>query len=129
LADVEEWALQAAASFRARVVLDPWQAAGLAQRLRRRGRIQVEEFTFSSASVGRLASTLHLLLRNRALALPDDPELLDELANVRLRETSPGVLRMDHDPDLHDDRAVALAMAAHTLLERPPPLGWRIRRA
>ena len=89
------------------------------QRLRSRG-IQVEEFTFSSASVGRLASTLHMLLRNRRLALPDDPELLEELANVRLRETSPGVLRMDHDPDKHDDRAIALALAAHRLLERSP---------
>jgi hypothetical protein len=55
--------------------------------------VSMEEFTFSSASVGRLASTLHLLLRNRRLALPDDPELLEELANVRLRETSPGVIR------------------------------------
>jgi hypothetical protein len=71
-------------------------------------------------SVGRLASTLHLLLRNRRLALPDDPELLEELANVRLRETSPGVLRMDHDPSRHDDRAIALALAAHRLLERAP---------
>jgi phage FluMu gp28-like protein len=87
------------------------------QRLQEKG-VHVEEFTFSSASVGRLASVLHVLLRDRALALPDDPELLDELANVRLRETSPGVLRMDHDPDKHDDRAIALAMAAHDLLNR-----------
>ena len=57
---------------------------------------------FSVQSVGRLASTLTLLIRNYALALPDDP---DELANLRLRETSPGVLRIDHDPDKHDDRA------------------------
>jgi phage FluMu gp28-like protein len=89
------------------------------QRLRTRG-IQCDEFTFSSSSVGRLASTLHLLLRNRRLSLPDDPELLEELGNVRLRETSPGVLRMDHDPDKHDDRAIALALAAHRLLERAP---------
>jgi phage FluMu gp28-like protein len=70
--------------------------------------------------VGHLASTLHLLLRDRGLALPDDPELLDELANVRLRETAPGVLRMDHDPDKHDDRAITLAMAAHDLLNNAP---------
>jgi hypothetical protein len=89
------------------------------QRLRSRG-VQCDEFTFSSSSVGRLASTLHLLLRNRRLVLPDDPELLEELTNVRLRETSPGVLRMDHDPDKHDDRAIALALAAHRLLERTP---------
>lgn len=116
LADVEEWVAQASAAFNAApVVLDPWQAVGLTQRLRRRG-LHVEEFTFSNASVGRLAATLHLLLRNRALALPDDPELLDELANVRLRETSPGVLRMDHDSGRHDDRAIALALAAHHLV-------------
>jgi hypothetical protein len=70
---------------------------------------------FSAQSVGRLASTLMLLVRNRALALPDDAELIDELANLRLRETAPGVLRIDHDPDKHDDRAIALALAAHKL--------------
>jgi len=37
-----------------------------------------------------------------------------------LRETSPGVRRMDHDPDKHDDWAIALALAAHRLLERSP---------
>ncbi len=120
LSRVEEWLVQAATSFSARkIIFDPFQMIGTAQRLQQRG-IKVEEFAFSSASVGRLASTLHLLLRDRALALPDDPELLDELANVRLRETSPGVLRMDHDPDKHDDRAIALAMAAQDLLSNAP---------
>lgn len=112
--------MQASASYNgAKVVYDPFQAVGSMQRIRGRG-VQVEEFTFHPASVGRLASTLHLLLRNRSLALPDDEELLDELANVRLRETSPGVLRMDHDPDRHGDRAIALAVAATSLLESAP---------
>ncbi len=121
LSHVEDWIVQAVQSFKAKVIFDPFQMAGTAQRLKDRG-IRAEEFVFSSASVGRLASTLHLLLRDRALALPDDPELLDELANVRLRETSPGVLRMDHDADKHDDRAITLAMAAHDLLSKPPPV-------
>jgi phage terminase large subunit-like protein len=120
LREVEEWLAEASRTYRgARVVYDPFQAVGSMQRLRTRG-VQCDEFTFSSSSVGRLASTLHLLLRNRRLSLPDDPELLEELGNVRLRETSPGVLRMDHDPDKHDDRAIALALAAHRLLERAP---------
>ncbi len=119
LSDVEAWLLEAATSFKAKVVFDPFQAVGMMQRLQER-RVEVREFVFNSSSVGRLASTLHLLLRDRALALPDDPELLDELSNVRLRETSPGVLRMDHDPDKHDDRAIALAMAAHELLDSAP---------
>jgi hypothetical protein len=38
---------------------------------------------------------------------------------VRLRESSPGVFRLDHDRDRHDDRAVALALAASYLVERP----------
>lgn len=86
----------------------------------------IDEFTLSSSSVGRLASTLHLLIRNRALALPDDPDLLDELASVRLRETSPGVLRMDHEPGAHDDRAIALALAAQQLLARPQRRARRV---
>src|SRR5581483_7304710 len=60
------------------------------------------------------------LLREHAVALPDAPELLDELAHVRLRESSPGVLRMDHDADRHDDQAIALALVAHSLVEDGP---------
>lgn len=119
LDEVEEWIETASLSYnRAEVVFDIYQAAGMLQRLQARG-ISCHEFAFSSASVGRLASTLHLLLRNRALALPDDAELIDELSNVRLRETSPGVIRMDHDAGRHDDRAIALALAAHRLLDHP----------
>lgn len=54
------------------------------------------------------------------LALPDDPDLLHELANVRLRRTAPGVFRLDHDAGQHDDRAVSLGLAALALTERPP---------
>ncbi len=118
LSDVEAWLNQAVGTYnQARIVIDPWQAVGLAQRLRAKG-VSVREFNFTSASVGRLASALHQLLRNRALALPNDEALLDELANVRLRETTPGVYRLDHDPDQHDDRAIALGLAANHLLTR-----------
>jgi phage terminase large subunit-like protein len=118
LPEVEEAIAQAARSFRAPLVIDPWQAVGMAQRLRERG-IFVDEFVFSQQSVGRLALTLHNLIKNHALAIPDDQELIDELANVRLRETAPGVYRMDHDSDKHDDRAIALALAAQWLLQVP----------
>jgi hypothetical protein len=96
---------------------------------------QVEEFVFSAQSVGRLASTLTLLIRNRALALPDDKELIDELANLRLRETAPGVYRLEHDPDRHDDRAIALVWAAQKLAggvwtqpEAPKKTDWESTR-
>ena len=119
LGDVETWLTQASTSYHpVTVILDPWQAIGLAQRLRRK-RIRVEEYTFSAASVGRLATTIHLLLREHRLALPPDEPLLDELANVRLKESTPGVYRMDHDPDKHDDQAIALALAANHLITQP----------
>jgi hypothetical protein len=68
-----------------------------------------------------MATLLYRLITDRDLALPDDPELLEELANLRLKETSSGTLRFDHDSGRHDDRAVALALAATHLTERPPP--------
>ncbi len=125
LADVGDWLEYAAKEYnRATVVYDPFQAVELTQRLSRRG-IRTEPFTFTAQSVGRLALVLYQLLRAHSLALPDDAELLDELANVRLRETSPGTYRIDHDPGEHDDRAIALALAAHRLVEQ----GGRSRRA
>jgi phage terminase large subunit-like protein len=123
LDDIERAVLDASRRYsNASVRCDPWQAVGLGQRLSRQG-VRVDEYAFGPQSVGRLASTLHLLLKDRRLSLYDDAELLDELANVRLRETSPGVLRMDHDPDKHDDRAIALALAALALVERPTTVG------
>jgi phage terminase large subunit-like protein len=119
LDDVENAVLEASRRYnRAEVRLDPWQAVGLGQRLSSKG-VRIDEYAFGAQSVGRLASTLHMLLRDRRVSLFDDTELLDELANVRLRETSPGVLRMDHDPDRHDDRAIALSLAALALVENP----------
>ncbi len=122
LADVEAVAHEAATAYGAPIRLDPWQAVGLAQRLRARG-VSVTEWTFSPVSVGRLAMTLHLLLKEHRLALPDDPDLLDELATVRLRESRPGVYRLDHDASQHDDRAVALGLAALALTERAEARG------
>jgi hypothetical protein len=117
LDEVEAWLLQAWAEYgHPPVVADPYQAAQLAQRLRARG-VFVVEHAFTQQSVSRLALRMHGLIADHALALPDDPELLDELANVRLRETSPGVYRLDHDPGRHDDRAIALALSAWGLLD------------
>ena len=99
----------------AQVHADPDQAIGLLQRLNAAG-VKASEFAFSGQSVGRIGSALHLALRNRQLWLPDDPDLLDELSRVRLRQTSPGVVRLDHDRGAHDDQAVVIGMACHLLL-------------
>ena len=124
LSDVEAVIAEAVRDYRgARLVVDPWQAAHLCQRLRTRG-VRVEEFSFSSASVGRLALTLYRLLRDSAIDLPDDPELIEELSRVRLIETAPGSYRIDHDRSEHDDRVISLALAALHLVERPAGTDW-----
>jgi phage terminase large subunit-like protein len=128
LGEVEEWLAKAAADYRGEVVFDPWQSAMLSERLRRRS-VWTREYPFTAQSVGRLASTLFLLLRERSLRLPDDEDLLDELRNVRLRETSPGVLRLDHDSGQHDDRAVAVALACHHLVQAGEPSPSRLLSA
>jgi hypothetical protein len=129
-ATIEAWLVQTATAYnRAEIRADPWQALDLCQRIRARG-FRIEEFSFGSVSVGRLATTLFRLLRDRALALPDDPELFDELTRVRLRETAPSVVRVDHAAGEHDDRVIALALAASAIVEhgrigpmmRPRPL-------
>lgn len=120
LTEVEDWCAEAVRSYGCPIVFDVYQAVHLTQRLRARG-ATCTEFAFTQPSIGRLAALLHSLIRDRALALPDDEGLLDELAHVRLRETStPGIMRMDHDPSRHDDRAIALALAAYELVGAKP---------
>jgi hypothetical protein len=91
---------------------DPSQFHQMRQNLELRGR-RVKEFKFTPSSVGELGSSLVLSLRNGQLEVPDTPELRDELLHVRLRENSPGVYRLDHDHNRHDDQAVTIGMAVH----------------
>jgi hypothetical protein len=118
LTQVEEWLLDAAKRFNgARIIGDPWQFVAMAGRLRHGG-CSVTEYPFTQTSISRLAQTLHVAIRDHRIDLPaNDPELLDELASVQLRETSPNVLRLDHSASGHDDRAISLALAAHELIE------------
>lgn len=99
----------------AKILADPWQAAGMIQRLQAQG-VRCEQFPFTSTSTGRIGQALHLALRNHLLWLPDDDELLGELARVRLRETGIGQARLDHDSGDHDDQAVALAIIVAELI-------------
>lgn len=123
LAEVEAAMVEAWRHYgRPRVRLDPWQAIGLAQRLRAQG-VAVEEWSYSPQRYGAVASTLYALLRDGLLDLYDDAELIEELANVRLKETLPGLVRVEHDPGRHDDRVVALGFAATALVERATGAG------
>lgn len=129
LGDVEEAVMAAHRRYnRAPLRTDPWQAAQLSERLRGAG-VRVEDFTFSASSVDHLARTLYGLIRDRALVLPDDPHLLAELSSVRLVETRPGVIRLDHRAGEHDDQAVSVALLATALLQRPQRAPARVRTA
>lgn len=94
---------------------DPSQFIQMRQELAQMGR-KVREFKFTPTSVGELGSAMVMALQNRQVWLPDREELRDELLNVRLKESSPGVYRLDHDDKRHDDQAVAIGMAIHTFL-------------
>ena len=117
LDDVEQWVREVCRLYApCEVVADPFQAIGLLQRLRLSG-VAGSEFTFSQTSVGRLAVALHGALADRRLDLPNDDDLLDELRNVRVIESSPNRWRLDDAPDRHDDRAIALALCVEHLAD------------
>ena len=59
------------------------------------------------------------LLRGHRFAPPHDDDLFDEFVNVRIVERTPGQYRIDHATDRHNDRAIAIALAAQHLLNKP----------
>jgi phage terminase large subunit-like protein len=116
ISDVESYlALTAKRYNNAKILADPWQAAGMIQRLKAQG-VLCLPFPFTVTSTGRIGQSLHLALRNHLIWLPNDEELLSELARVRLRETGIGQARLDHDSGDHDDQAVALAILTAELI-------------
>lgn len=108
IAEVEAAIASASTRFHlARIVCDPWQMQRTIQRF---GGL-VEEFRFNAASVARLSATLlHLVTTGRLRMYPDD-DLFRELAELQAEQTSYG-WRIDHARNKHDDRAMAMGMAA-----------------
>jgi hypothetical protein len=115
LDDVRLWIAEFCRSYRSKLLYDPSQAYLMVEQLRRAG-VSCEEFIFGTQSVGKLATAIMQALRGRLLTLPDDPELRKEILSVRLRETSPNVLKIDTRTNReHDDRVIAVAMAVYEL--------------
>ena len=116
IGDVEAYLALTAHRFNnAKVLADPWQAAGMIQRLQAQG-VRVEQFPFTTTSTGRLGQALHMALKNHMLWLPNDEDLLTELSRVRLKETGIGQARLDHDSGQHDDQAVTIAIIVAELI-------------
>lgn len=89
----------------ARVLVDPYQMVGTAQRM------GLTEFAFTSQSVAMMSSKLLGLIREGRLRLLPDPALRDELLSLVVKDTSYG-WRMLASPGAHDDLVMALAVAA-----------------
>lgn len=129
LADVEASTLRLCREYRvSRLRFDRMQAEQMTQNLARKG-VRCDEFIFSTASTNRLARVLGTALRDRAIDLPDDPELQSQLATVRIVETGPGTVKMQNPTGTHDDLAVAVAMVAADLLSQPDLVGGVISTA
>jgi hypothetical protein len=47
---------------------------------------------------------------------------------LRIREPSPGIFRIDHDPNRRNDRAIAIILVAQHLLSRERPRIARLIR-
>ena len=113
---VEDWLVEWANKYnRAPVYADPTQFRGSIQNLNLRG-VRAKEWNFTSTSVGEVASALVQTFRNRQIHVPHSMTLKEELLRVRLRETAPGVTRLDHDKGAHDDQAVTIGMGCRILL-------------
>src|SRR5262249_8459005 len=98
-----------ATKFGANIVLDPWQGALMAQRLRARG-LTVEEQAFTAESRRKLFGTLLDLVRTGRLRCQPHEELRRELLGLEVEETASG-WRVDHRVGRHDDHVVAVALA------------------
>lgn len=119
LQEVEHTLEELARSYNgARIVVDPWQAEMMRQSLRRKGFL-VDKMRMSESQVSQMAILMFTLIRDHRLEIENDPALIDELARIKLKEKTPGTYRLDHVAGRHDDRAIAIAISAVTLVERP----------
>lgn len=119
LQQVEDTVLARARAYGdATAIFDPAQAFQMMQRLRGAG-LQVIEHVFSATSNSKRALTILELVRGHRLLLPEDQELIDEFAALRLIQRGPGLYRYDHLSGKHDDIVTAVGLCAQHLVEKP----------
>ncbi len=122
LQDVEQAVAALGRRVSAPVILDPWQAVLLGQRLKAQG-AQVVEFPFTSENRRRLFSVLLDLVRSNRLRCRPHEALRRELVALEVQETTAG-WRVDHRPGRHDDHVIAVGLAAQRIAERPAAGSW-----
>lgn len=122
LAEVQESVERLAREYHAPVWADRMQSEQMIGNLTRSG-IICHEYVFSSAGANRLARGLFIALRDRALSIPDDAELIAELKTARMVERGPGVVKLENPTGTHDDAATVVGMAVAVLTARPDAVG------
>jgi hypothetical protein len=110
LTAVEDEVAALAAKIGAPIVLDPWQAVLMAQRLRARG-LPVIEYAFTGDGRRKLFGSMLDLIRNGRLRSRPHDDLRRELLGLEVTQTASG-WRVDHRTGRHDDHVVAVALAA-----------------
>lgn len=105
-----------------------FDATGLGMQLAEEARQkfgQVEAVTFTNAVKADLATTLRRAFEDRAVRVPIDDAIREDLHSVRRVVTSAGNIRFDAERDAgsHADRFWALALAVHAQSSKPyaPP--------
>lgn len=110
ISDVEKDILWANENFTIiRNIFDPWQMKGTAERLK--GRIKIEEFTFTSNSIQKLSQNLFYLFHNGLVRIFQHKDLEEELLNLNAEEKSYG-WRIDHKSGKYSDHVISLGMSA-----------------
>ncbi|MEX1098294.1 MAG: terminase large subunit [Planctomycetales bacterium] len=131
---VEEWIARVARDFQSvRFILDEHQLVGSIQKLE--GERDIRRFEFQGGKGNHaLALALRRLIVERNVAWYPDcgavasdrgrDDLETELASLLLKSSAGGHCRIDHRPNLHDDRAFVLGAACLDLLRESTTTDW-----
>jgi hypothetical protein len=116
--DVENVLAQLSGQYNAPVLLDEAHAQHVVERLRYRG-VRAHSRQATQSSNSREVVKLMSLLRDRAIELPADEDLVDEIANVPVVEVAPNMYKLGDERrrGSHHDRTSAIAMGALALEE------------
>lgn len=95
----------------------------LAEEARRIHGTRVEEVKFNATIKEDLLLPLQRAFQDRALRVPMDPEIREDLHKIRQVKTASGNVRLDADSDEsgHADRTIALALAHHAARAKHGP--------
>jgi hypothetical protein len=97
---------------------DPYQMAATAQRLTRAG-VRMIQFPQTPANLTAIGSNLFELIRARSIAAYPDNDISTALSHAIVKETARG-LQITKEKSSHKiDIVIALAMAAHAVVQRP----------